>query len=168
MSVSANIQGVALAFGVSASAVYNWRKCGCPELQFPPHDITAIEEWRKLRPAYRSEAVATPIDTKQREVLAELQEQKLRADIQLKRVKKQLDQQQLRLKRGELIETADCEMLHIRLAGEVKKQLLRLPNTWADELAAEMTIGECKRLLEEMVQEVLTVLHRGEDASAIN
>lgn len=151
---------LAKALGVSNPTVHNWRKAGCPGLDHPPYDSDAIQAWVKQHDG-RKDNDTTGKTAQQRTTTNELHEKKLRLEVELKEIEKQLDTYKLQIQTGQWLAVADVKQSQARMCSEVRKALEAIPAMYADGLRHQHEIGPVKAMLQRMVDDVLTRLSKG-------
>ena len=150
---------VANILGVHRDTLARWKRQGCSELDEPPYDPEAVALWRRNRNKKRKSTFEAPKET----ATGNLTEQRLQADIELKRVRRRIAEFDLMIKQGELVLGEDVKQSQARLASEIKKHLLRIPDSYADSITNLQTIGEAKEILEQVVFDTLALLSKGAD-----
>lgn len=128
-------------------------------------DVANIQWKRNTRPRadYHVGAVpasSSPADTgdedPHRSRMWEYREQRERAEAQLKQL-------ELAQALGNLVEVAEVERIQFALARAVRDSLLSMPDRLAPLLAANSSIDECRRMLDEELRAVLTQLAESAD-----
>jgi phage terminase Nu1 subunit (DNA packaging protein) len=146
------LDDVGRAVGVSTPTIKRWKAKGCPGLDSAPYDVDAVRAWKEIQVReYR----AQPNNE------MSLSEEKTRADIELKKLKKRLHEYDLALKEGKLMLVQDSLDSHQRMANEIKKHLTAVPAKWADTIRHIDSIADAKGILTQIVDDVLGVLSRG-------
>jgi phage terminase Nu1 subunit (DNA packaging protein) len=140
------------AVGVSVPTIKRWKAKGCPGLDTAPYDVEAVQAWKETEVR---DYKAQPTDG------ISLSEQKTRADIALKTLKKRLHEFDLAVKEGKLMLVEDAEKSHQRMCQEIRKHLEAVPAKWADTITRIENIADAKGVLTQIVDEVMTGLSRG-------
>ncbi|WP_166820507.1 terminase small subunit [Thalassoroseus pseudoceratinae] len=159
MSLLHTLENVADELGVARRTIQHWKTQGCEELNQAPYDVDAVARWRRNRKKSKKQK----LQPKSKAEAASLTEQRLQADIELKKVRKRLHDYDLQLKQGKLVLAEDVKHSQARLASEIKKHLLRIPDSYADSITNLQTIAEAKEVLEQLVFDTLALLSKGED-----
>lgn len=146
------LKEVAKHFGVIPLTVKRWKADGVAGLSNKPYNLELIDAHRPKRK--RDSTVSPPVQPDD-DTLVDLTMQIKRADIELKKVKKELAEFQLAAKRNELIEMDDVIDLKAQHAARIKQVTMNMPNTYADRIMDISDFQTAQETLTEIAEDML-------------
>jgi phage terminase Nu1 subunit (DNA packaging protein) len=146
---------VAFALGVSKQTVSDWKVMGCPHLKRKPFDLDKIAKWQK------DNIEPSQVRRKRSEDNLELIERKRLAETEIKELQVRTMRWESALNEGRLVWAEDWERALNTQAESFRKALLSVKYRWAAKLVG-LTQEQAETLLDEIAEDVLRVLHKGD------